>query len=85
MKADEPLLDIFEVTKAGLMTISFSKPMIVPSWSLLVLGDFPSEKERIQALEIEDYLTLHVESDQYTSDDSEIAIDKYTLIDYTSS
>ena len=63
VKADQPLLDIFEVTKAGLMTISFSKPMIVPSWSLLVLGDYPSEKERIQALEIEDYLTLHVESD----------------------
>jgi len=47
VKADEPLLDIFEITKAGLMTISFSKPMIVPSWSLLVLGDFSSEKERI--------------------------------------
>lgn len=62
-ETDPPVFAIVEVTKAGLITFAFSKTMIVPDWELLVVGDYSTDLERMQALEIEQFLKLLVDSD----------------------
>lgn len=57
--------------------------MIVPSWELLVFGNFTTDEERMQAFVLKNYLTLEVESDQFTSEEDEIAIEKFTLVNYS--
>ena len=49
-EAEPPVFAIVEVTKAGLVTFAFSKTMIVPDWDLLVVGNYTTDLERMQAL-----------------------------------
>ena len=67
------------------MSITFSKELFVPDWSLFITGEeYSTDEERIASLDLERYLDMYVDSDQYDRDDPEVLIDKYTLLEFKS-
>ena len=46
------------------MSITFSKELFVPDWSLFITGEeYSTDEERIASLDLERYLDMYVDSD----------------------
>jgi len=69
-----PNFIIAEVDRTGLMKVEFSKKVLVPNWSLLIKGSFRSQKERLEAFDLTQFLRFKVESDRFSEGDHEISI-----------
>lgn len=77
------MIAIDSVSFTGELVVSFSKEVLIPLWVEILPGMFSSLEERLASLDMTKFLTLQVESDQFSASDSEIAIADYFLVEFT--